>query len=362
MPTNTDIKAWTKPVNDEVKEAVIQIADTKMGVDVQEILDISGLTPADIVDTLFMKVLDGELFNPEYEFHLVNIFEKINVRLGNKEFKYGELDSTSDTLDIQSENTIADFNGEFTPEYAELYVTDQIFHKKVKLPELVLSNAWAAAEKMVEFVQLQVESMDIALAKRSENFLWTKVFEEATTIEAASADVMDINRTMYNQMLDYTTTSQEHVGIGTDGVISISTVSGEQTTQPDLKFKAEDFVLFVNTDQYTDTVFDAEAVWYNYAATSVNWATVIPLSFAKYSGFKAINDSTGAEIAPAVVVPEGLPMIAIHKEFLQRLVKFEYTESLKGRGPWTILHRHDEFGAYRVKTKPAIMVTAPAAK
>lgn len=364
MENKENLKNWNKPVSDEVKENVVQIAAERMDVDVTEILDITGMTPADIIDTLFAKVEDGQLYNPEYEFHLVNEVTEVNARLGAKEYKYGELDATSDTLAIDSENTIEDFNGEYTPEYAELYGINQPFHKKVKLPELVLSNAWLAAEKMVEFVQLQTESAKYALAKRHENFLWNKVFAEATEIES-DGDVMNINRKMYNQMMNYTTTSDKHVGIGVNGVITIATPAGNLTTQPDLKFEASDFILFVDTDQYTDTVFDGQAVWYNFAATSIKWAKVIPLSFSQYSGFNAIKDPEGNVIAPAVTLPTtGVAMLALHKEAIQKLVKFDYTESLKGRGPWTILHRHEEFDAYRVKTKPIIFIgaTAPEAK
>lgn len=348
-------KAWTKPATQELKENVVAIA-AQSDIDVKEILDITGATPADIVDTLFMKILDGDLFKPEYKFYLTDILPKEIVRLGNKEYKYNELLGTSDTLDIQADNSIDDFNGDYVAEYAEVYLLDTPFHKKVKLPELVLSNAWAAAEGMVEFVQIQVEEMAYAIERRWENLAWTKLFAEAVALPVESTEAIEFSKALAGQMLEYGTTSDEHFGIGTNGSITIKTVNGDQTISPDLKFDASEFIVFVDTEQVNDETFINEAQWYNYLATKVAFGKVIPMAFSKYKGFKAITDSEGNEVAPAVTLPEGLRMVAMHKDSIELLNQYEYTQTLQGRGPWSITHNHKNLGTYRVKTKPIITV------
>ncbi|MFV0535442.1 MAG: hypothetical protein ACK5MR_17595 [Cumulibacter sp.] len=136
-----DTKAYLKPATEELKEAVVQTATTA-GIKPLAMVDLeTAATPADIIDTLFMKILDGQLYTPDYKFELSSSLPYEMVRLGNKEYKYNEYKGTSDTLDIKSPNTMDDFNGDELEIYAEVYKLDTPFHKKVKLPELVLSNA-----------------------------------------------------------------------------------------------------------------------------------------------------------------------------------------------------------------------------
>ncbi|MFV0535441.1 MAG: hypothetical protein ACK5MR_17590 [Cumulibacter sp.] len=60
-------------------------------------------------------------------------------------------------------------------------------------------------------------------------------------------------------MLEYKTTSKGHLGIGTDGVITVNTVSGAKTISPALNFDAKDFVVFVDKDQFVSTTFENDA-------------------------------------------------------------------------------------------------------
>lgn len=355
-------KAYRKPASEELVEAVVETANTALDTEVLSVEDITGLTPADIVDTLFMKVVDGEFFTGKYNLYLHDMFPKINVRLGNKEYKYAMLDDSSDVLAIDADNTMDDFNGEYVPEFAELFTLDGVFHKKVKVPLMVLSNAWTTAENMVEFVQLQVESMYKAIARRYESKLWSTVFENTYTVEKEfGTEAIEYSKELVNQVASLETTSNEHACIGTNGVITISTVQGDKTIQEDLQFDFNEFVLFIDKSQFVDETFVNEAQWYNYAVTKQSWAKTVVMDFSKYAGFRAIKNSVdGTELVPAVEVPTGLKMIAIHKDFVQMLEQFEYTANLEGRGPWNIFHMHSKFDVYRVKTKPAIAIVEAA--
>lgn len=362
-----NLKNWDKPATEELKEAVVSQASQAFGIDKRDLVDLTtAATPADITDSLFMKIKDGQLFSPEYKFELTQLFKKKTIELGNEEYKYAEYDDSSDDLAIDADNTMADFNGDYVDEYAEVYRPNTIFHNKVKVPELVLSNAWLAAQTMVEFVDLQIKSMAYAIERRWENLAWTSVFEQAQAIELpADSTAIEYNKAIVNQMEAYKTTSDEHFGIGTNGVITVNTVTGAKTLQPDLFFDPKDFTLFVDTEQFVDVTFENDAQWYNYAATKIeNWGAVKPIAFSKYKGFKAIAKKGGADgenIAEAVELPAGLKMIAIHKDSIELLEQFLYTETLKGRGPWKINHVHSKIGSYKVKTKPIITIVEAAA-
>lgn len=355
-------KQFTAPATQEFKEAIVKTAAERIGIDMQEILDISGYTPSDIQDTMIMKIIDGELYTGEFQLHLYNMLAKINVRLGNKAYKYAELDDSSDDLAIDADNSMEDFNGEYVPEFEEIYKLDTPFHKKAKVPGYTLSNAWAAAEAMVEFVQLQVESMTKAYARRLENMAWTTYFAQATPIEVANgAEAIEFNKELERTLLGLRTTSNTHEVIGTDGVITISTAAGDQTVQPDLYFDPSQFVAFVDTDQFVDVEFENDAQWYNYAATKISGLELKPLSFSKYAGFRAIANASGTgNIAEAVTLPEGLKIIVMHKDAIELLEQYLYTETLKGRGPWSVIHNHSKLGTYVVKTKPIFYISEAA--
>lgn len=360
--------ALNKPATDELKQAVAETAAKSVsGLDkedfIRSIMDITAATPADIMDTLFMKIVDGALFKPKYNFVLTNMLPKILVTLRNLEYKYHELEGSSDDLAIDADNTMDDFNGDYIAELAEVYELLIAFHKKIQVPEMVLSNAWVAAANMVEFVQIQIEEMVYAIDRRWENLAWTSVFAEATTIELEGAEAIDHVKALQSQIEEYKTTSQEHAGVGVDGVVTVSTVKGDVTINPDQFFNPDEFVVVVDKDQYVDTTFENEAQWYNYAATNITGIDIKVLSFSKYSGFKAIAKQGGVgNIAPEVTVPEGLKYVVMHKQALQLLMQYDYRETLKGRGPWTIQHTHMNIGSYKVKTLPILVFTKTAVK
>lgn len=357
-----DQNALHSTATNEFVEAVKETASARLGVNV-DAKDITGLTPAQISEYLFAKVLDGEVIATDVKYIMTSIFAEGLERLGRKEFKYSVNPGTSDDLDIQSENTIEDFNGEYVDLYAEVMETTEKFHKKVKLPELVLSDAWLAAEKMTEFVQVQVREMDRAQIKDMENFTWAVTNKEHVAYDLPGSDMEGVLKKVTQVVKEYATTSKKHFAVGTDGVDTLSTVKGDVDYQPENRFEGSEFVLMVNTSDFVNYEWDTLAKVFNMSVQDVKPEQVINFEFDKYSGFDAILKPDGTEKRKAVALPDNTKAILIHKGWLRLLDKFVYTQVLKGRGPWSIQHFHKEFGAYRVKglPKPIYFTASPKA-
>ncbi len=345
-----NLRALNTQATPELQEAVLKTAQERLGLDTLSMVDLSGQTPAQIMDTLFVKVLDGEVVSTSQKYILTTIWQAELLRLGNKEFKYYVAPGNSGDMDIQAPNSEADWNGEYIPEYAEVFETDQKFYKKVKVPEIVLSDAWLAAEQMVEFVQINTLEMDRALVRDMENYLWTWVVANKVDVEV-DGDMEAILKEATKTIKNYKTTSDEHFAVGTDGKEVLETVKGNIDYQPENMFEGSEFVMLTNTPDTTDYEWDTLAKVFNMREQDVDPNQIIDINFAKYSGTNAINKDDGTEKRAAVDIGANTKAIILHKPSLRLFEKFVYTETLKGRGPWLINHTHKEFGAYKIKGK-----------
>lgn len=339
----------------EFKHAVKELAVDRLGIDARDVEDIeSKFYVSDISDFLFMKIIDGELFAPKYKFILNKYMRRRDVRLGNNEYKYDELLGQVDNKTISDDNTLDDFNGEYLDIYAELTKVDQEVHKQVKVPEMILSNAWASAEKMIEFVSLQVQDMSYAIERVMELISWKKMISEATNVTLpVDTEAIEYFRAVTKQIEEYKTTSDNHFGIGAEGVITINTVSGAKTIQPDLYFNKREFILIVNTDELVDIKFDVQAVQYHAERLELG-VKVVPLNFAKYKGFAGVETAAGSFLSEAIL-PTNTKMILVHRDALQLLEQFEYVSTVKGARPFSIQHWFTKIGTYKVKTKPILI-------
>lgn len=341
---------------DELKSAVKQIADKRFGFKPETLVDIQNAEfISDISDYLFMKVIDGPTLNSKYRFILNKYMLTKETRLANAEYKYSELLGTIDNETIDGDNTIDDFNGSYIDIYAELVKVDKQIHKKIKIPDMVLSNAWLVAEKMVEFVDLQVKEMDFAVEKYMENLAWKTVLDNSTSVDVENGtQPIEYFRTLTKQLERYKTTSKNHLGIGTEGVITIKTVSGDKTINPNLYFDINEFVLIANTDELVDYKFDTDAVIYHNEVLKLG-LNIIPLSFNDYSGFESVVDVNGTEILPAIELPAGTKMILLHKESIHFLKQYEVGSTVRGAHAFSIQHKYAKLGTYKVKTKPILL-------
>ncbi len=335
----------------ELQEAVVAKAQETLGLETLTVQDITGQTPAQICDTLIAKIQDGELISTSQKYILVDRFTPNMERLGRQEFKYAVSPGTSGSRDIQSNNTMEDFNGKPLPMYAEVMKTDQKFWKKVVIPELVLSDAWLAAEKMVEFVQLQIVEMDRAQVKDLENYLWTITVANKVDVEVdgtMEAILKEVTKTVKK----YNTTSKKHFAVGTDGKEVLSTVQGDVDYQPENRFEGSEFMLITNTTDTVDYEWDTLAKVFNMSVQDVKPDQVAEIEFKAYSGIDAILEDDGTEKRAAVDLGANTKAILIHKGWLRVLDKFVYASSVKGVTPITVQHVFKEFGSYRVKGLP----------
>ncbi len=336
----------------ELQEAVVAKAQETLGLETLTVQDITGQTPAQICDTLIAKIQDGELISTSQKYILVDRFTPNMERLGRSEFKYAVSPGTSGSRDITSKNKIEDFNGKQLPMYAEVMETDQKFYKSVEIPEMVLSDAWLMAEKMVEYVQLQIIEMDRAQVKDLENYLWTITVANKVDLEV-DGDMEAILKEVTKTVKKYNTTSKKHFAVGTNGVEVLKTVQGDVNYQPENRFEGSEFMLITNTTDTVDYEWDTLAKVFNMSVQDVKPDQITEIEFSQYSGIDAIlEDDEVTEKRAAVTIPANTKAILIHKGWLRVLDKFVYASSVKGATPVTVQHLFKEFGSYRVKGLP----------
>lgn len=346
-------------INDEKVAAVKKVAVEQYGADVRSVQDITGHSASDVYENLTKVFIKEQLFTPNYQFILTQLFGMEELELGSHAFDYNDYTDGS-TRRALDNNSIDDFNADLEPVLREIWEVDKSFHKKVKMLDIAVNDTLAFAVSFMEVVAEGVKSITYALEKMVENEYWTKVFAEGEVVPVTGTS-MDVQETMYQELTTYGTTSRNHKGIGTDGVITVSTVNGDIEITQDQRFNSADFYLLETPEQKTSIVYNGAVPYIRWEEQELPLAGRITVDFSIYSGVKEIEGVNDAgetvTLAPAVTIPEGTVSVLIHKSALKGFKHFDYSSVVKGASAFSVDHMFSEYGVYVQKNVPMLVFT-----
>lgn len=367
---------WSKALSDEHKEAIAETFENMyvdedgnaIGPDIRTIMETPGLTASQLVPTMWKALEEGQIYAPKQKWVLINELGVETKRLASAVHKYYEQDSSSGTRKILDDNVFdEDGNGEFVLELEEISLIDDPYHKKIKIPGLVITDAWQAAADISEFVRVQFEANEYARMRRLELKAWelldgqaAKLSVEATD-DAAGTEI--VAKALASQAEEYATTSSKHFGIGTNGTFKVKTINGEVELSNEYVADTSELTLIVDKDQFINEQWDLDAKLFNYGKTRQDFRKVIVLSLSKYSGLEAIlNQEDGTVLKPAVTPEAGTKFYLFDHTALKVYTQYTALRSIVGISDFTMQHAFANLGTYRVKNKPVmkLVATAPA--
>lgn len=342
---------WDKQLSPEAIKNTIDLAKESMGGETPEVfdtLDLEGYTASELATDLTKVILEQRLFTPRYKYVLVKMYGMRTLMNGATWYDYSDY-TDGDSRDARADNTINDFNAEYEPMLREAFNIAEKIHKKNKLPALILSDAWATASGIVGFIMVQREANVRAISKAIEIKAWAEMVNGATfkevTPEGDETEALAIAKQMYEDLENYETTSTEHEGVGVNGVITVKTVNGDQTIQPEEYFESSEFDVIAKPEYKTNITFDQDATYFNWDATQKTLRSYRTLNFDKYSAMSA-------EIKTALA---NAKVIMNHWERMDMLEFFNYQSTVKGASAFEVIHNFSEYDVYLRKDRPTII-------
>lgn len=349
-----------------------------MGIDTRGISPAAMSDPSRLLDTLYQRVVEQEIFEPNYNFILTKIVPKHIVINGIKEFMYSNF-TAGDIISAYAAADIKDFEGDGVLLLAELGKADYEFGKKVEIPRQMLFDMFVQPNGVGKVIALIRKSVEYAIEQILENKLWAdlltnvKVIDveaDITTFEGVKTVKQSIASVL--KSLGTTTKTSPYIGEAGDGVININYkdeagVDQVLTIQPPLRWNTQDMIMLKDNKFALAETFNGSTFEIEYEGKTYNVGQVEDFEFDTYHGFDAIErvetDGTTTTVAPAIEIPEGQEIYLFHKDWAQ-ILEFFNTSTLipKTNKPMDIFTAFEYLGTYFRKDVPGIAfkITAPA--
>lgn len=332
-------------------------------------IDITTMTPEQLISSdldksvviseLSIRVLNSEILTPEYEYIFANLVKDVQTVNGVKDYNYSELNEEKTGRPFE-DVTIADFNGELNKVVRETAKAKQPLDVKTKMLDSVLHDFKVSTGNAFDVVFKSTENILKYVSKLKDILTIIEIDANAlpvtlTGAKATATSGASWNKEIYTWLKKLNTTSKTHP-IGTDpkahaGQITVDGV----TVQPALRFNSKDMIVFTSIDFEADTKFDGEKVFYNFGKNALEVSSVQSIDFAAYEPMADLVKAS--KLTGSLADLSKVKAIAIHKDALQGLRKFEGTKLANGPKLFTVIHQYLTYGLYRLKNKPLAVFT-----
>ncbi len=345
-----------------------------LGIDTKDLHPSSITDTSRLVDTLYQRVVEQEIFENEYSYVLTKLFPLKMVINGSKEFMYNAFTSAQ-ALSAYDDASIDDFKGDTINMLAEIAVADTEFGKKIEIPNQMLFDMFVKPNGVSKFIALIRQNVAFAIEQVIENDLWTKVIadavEEKVALESGTKvesleGIKAIKKEIVSVIKSLKTTSKKHKYVGTDGVITIEYQKADGTKetkdiQPVKKFDLSEFILVRDINLDLNERFNGASENYiiEYEGQSYEVGSIESVDFSIYDGLEQINDAEGTKLRDAITLPTGFQALLIHRDALHPLEFFNTsTEIPKTNKPATIYTIFEYMTIYKRKDVPMVIFTA----
>ncbi len=344
----------------------------ELGIDIKDLHPSSITDTSRLVDTLYQRVVEQEIFENEYSYVLTKLFPLQMVINGSKEFMYNAYTSAQ-KISAYDNASIDDFKGDTIDMLAEIAVADTEFGKKIEVPNQMLFDMFVKPNGVSKFITLIRQNVAFAIEQVIENDLWTKVVAEADkeeiTLEAGTKvqsfeGIKAIKKEIVSVIKSLRTTSKKHKYVGKDGVITINYqkpdgTKEDKTIQPVKKFDLSEFILIRDINLDLNERFNGSNYEIEYDGQAYEIGSIESVDFSIYNGLDQIDDAEGTKLRDAITLPTGFQALLISKEALHPLEFFNTsTEIPKTNKPATIYTIFEYMTIYKRKDAPMVIFTA----
>lgn len=350
------------PMTEELLAEVKKVAVEQLNIDAAAIEDLSGANASQIVEGLNVITLQENIIQlDDATYVLATRYGQQNLETGTIYNTFMRMNGNADERGAWDANSMDDFNGTMDGALRQLWKVDQKWHKKIKLTNVNITDSTVLALSLVKLVAEFVKNFEYAYAKAMENEYWAQLFAKAVIVDvdavAEQEDAITLAKAMDLQFRKWGTTARKHLGVGTDGSVTITdTVLGDVTYSPEKRFTSDEFVV-VTTPEYGNTItFEADAVYFNWGTTKRNFKAGFELDFDLYSGFEAIYADDGTTVTKEAITPtEGTAIILLHDEAMKGYKWFDYSKELEGASAFSVRHAFSEYGVNVLPDLPIVI-------
>lgn len=327
-------------------------------------IDITTLTAAQLVASdldksvviteLSIRVLNAEILTPEYKYIFQGLVNDVKTVNGVKDYTYSTL-SEQKTGTPYSDVTISDFNGEVNEAVRETAKATQPLNVKTKMLDKALYDFKTSTSSAYDVIFKNTENIQKYIEKLKDMLVLLEIDKKAVPVTLVGTDAVATtgaswNKEIYTWLKKLKTTSKTHP-IGTapntkPGEITVDS----KTITPVYRFNPADMVVFTSIDFEANTKFDGEKVYFNFGDNALEVNRVESVDFEAYEPLAELVKAS--KLTGALADLSKVKAIAIHKDSLQGLRKFEGTKIAAGPKLFSIIHNYLTYGLYRMKNKP----------
>ena len=306
----------------------------------------SDLPKSEVIATLTKRVMETETNTEKYGWKLYGKFNKGIKFDGTKDYNYVEY-GTTDSTNPYADTTIEDFNGETNKVLRETIEASKQSNVKTKMLDSQLHNFRTNAKDAVSLVFQNTENINKKQGVVLEQATWNVLNAGKYVIDVSTAaDDIEVNKVIYQTLIEGETTSKAHPYVGNGGDGSI-TIDGE-TINPSMQFNSNEYIMVSSPEFATNTVFNGERSFFNWNGKQLELNSVMTLDLAKYEGIAN----------PAKTDLANFKAILIHKDAFDIIMDWEGQKIANGPKLYQVMHNYMKYEVYKRLDRPVIVFDA----